>query len=104
MFLEADIRENAGQTISLEWDAHTGKTPPRLPRRRHPRPHAVPRYPTEGPNGSPRAQIETAARSRNLRRYAAKLGLDVTRFDRDRIGGPVLDRVRRDERGGSGAP
>src|SRR5215218_772360 len=60
--------------------------------------------PDGGPNGSARAQIETAARSRNLRRYAAKLGLDVTRFDRDRIGGPVLDRVRRDERGGSGAP
>ena len=36
-----------------------------------------------------------------LRRYAAKLGLDVARFDRDRTGRPVLERVRRDMRSGS---
>jgi hypothetical protein len=93
VFLEADIRENAGQTISLELDAHTGTTPPRLPRRRHPRPHAVPRYPTEDRTGPP-----TSAKPGRLVKRR------LTRFDRDRIGGPVLDRVRRDERGGSGAP
>ena len=32
----------------------------------------------------------------DLRRYAAGLGLDVTRFDRDRAGAGVLERVRRD--------
>ena len=36
-----------------------------------------------------------------LRRYAAKLGLDVVRFDRDRTGPAVLERVRRDVRSGS---
>ena len=36
-----------------------------------------------------------------LRRYAAKLGLDGARFDRDRTGRPVLERVRRDMRSGS---
>ena len=36
-----------------------------------------------------------------LRRYAAKLGLDVARFDQDRTGRPVLERVRRDMRSGS---
>ena len=36
-----------------------------------------------------------------LRRYAAKLDLDVARFDRDRGGSPVLERVRRDIRSGS---
>ena len=36
-----------------------------------------------------------------LRRYAAKLDLDVARFDRDRTGRPVLERVRRDMRSGS---
>jgi hypothetical protein len=36
-----------------------------------------------------------------LRWYAAKLGLDVARFDRDRTGRPVLERVRRDVRSGS---
>ena len=35
-----------------------------------------------------------------LRRYAAKLELDVARFDRDRAGSLVLERVRRDIRGG----
>jgi len=32
----------------------------------------------------------------DLRRYAAQLGLDVARFDRDRAGAGVLERVRRD--------
>ncbi len=32
----------------------------------------------------------------DLRRYAAQLGLDVARFDRDRAGASVLDRIRRD--------
>jgi protein-disulfide isomerase len=32
----------------------------------------------------------------DLRRYAADLGLDVARFDRDRAGAGVLARVRRD--------
>jgi protein-disulfide isomerase len=36
-----------------------------------------------------------------LRRYAAKLGLDVARFDRDRTGPAVLERVQRDVRSGS---
>ena len=36
-----------------------------------------------------------------LRRYAAKLGLDVVRFDRDRTGAAVLERVQRDVRSGS---
>lgn len=36
-----------------------------------------------------------------LRRYAAKLGLDVVRFDRDRTGPAVLERVQRDVRSGS---
>jgi protein-disulfide isomerase len=36
-----------------------------------------------------------------LRRYAAKLGLDGVRFDRDRTGPAVLERVRRDVRSGS---
>ena len=35
-----------------------------------------------------------------LRRYAAKLGLDVVRFDHDRAGPAVLERVRRDVRRG----
>jgi formate-nitrite transporter family protein len=32
----------------------------------------------------------------DLRRYAAELGLDAARFDRERSGGRVLERVRRD--------
>jgi protein-disulfide isomerase len=32
----------------------------------------------------------------DLRRYAEQLGLDVARFDRDRAGGGVLERIRRD--------
>ena len=35
-----------------------------------------------------------------LRRYAAKLGLDVAQFDRDRTGRAVLARVERDIRSG----
>jgi protein-disulfide isomerase len=36
----------------------------------------------------------------DLRGYAAELGLDATRFDRDRTGAAVLARVRRDVRSG----
>ena len=36
----------------------------------------------------------------DLRRYAADLGLDVARFDRDRTGAAVLERVRRDVESG----
>jgi predicted DsbA family dithiol-disulfide isomerase len=36
----------------------------------------------------------------DLRRYAAVLGLDVARFDRDRAGVPVLGRVWRDVESG----
>ena len=36
-----------------------------------------------------------------LRRYAGKLGLDLARFDRDRTGRAVLERVRRDVRSGA---
>jgi protein-disulfide isomerase len=36
-----------------------------------------------------------------LRRYAEKLGLDVVRFDGDRTGAAVLERVRRDVQSGS---
>jgi protein-disulfide isomerase len=32
----------------------------------------------------------------DLRRYAAELGLDLERFDRDRAGAAVVERVRRD--------
>ena len=35
-----------------------------------------------------------------LRRYAAKVGLDIARFDRDRIGPAVLARVQRDIQSG----
>jgi protein-disulfide isomerase len=34
----------------------------------------------------------------DLRRYAEELGLDVARFDRDRRGSAVLERIRRDVR------
>ena len=37
----------------------------------------------------------------DLRRYAIELGLDVARFDGDRSGGAVLERVRRDVRSGN---
>jgi protein-disulfide isomerase len=36
----------------------------------------------------------------DLRRYASELGLDVARFESDRSGEAVLDRVRRDVRSG----
>jgi protein-disulfide isomerase len=36
----------------------------------------------------------------DLRRYAARLGLDATVFDRDRIGTAVADRIRRDVNSG----
>ena len=36
----------------------------------------------------------------DLRRYAGELGLDLARFDLDRSGLAVLERVRRDVRGG----
>jgi protein-disulfide isomerase len=36
----------------------------------------------------------------DLRRYAAELELDIARFDRDRAGAGVLDRIRRDVRSG----
>jgi protein-disulfide isomerase len=36
----------------------------------------------------------------DLRQYAAELGLDVPRFDRDRRGAAVLERVRRDVESG----
>jgi protein-disulfide isomerase len=35
-----------------------------------------------------------------LRRYATELGLDLARFDSDRRGEPVLERIRRDVRSG----
>jgi len=36
----------------------------------------------------------------DLRHYGAELGLDVERFDNDRAGEPVLDRIERDFRSG----
>jgi Thioredoxin len=36
----------------------------------------------------------------DLLRYAADLGLDVAAFDRDRVGSPVLNRIRRDVESG----
>jgi protein-disulfide isomerase len=36
----------------------------------------------------------------DLRRYAGQLGLDVARFDRDRAGSGVRDRIRRDVESG----
>jgi protein-disulfide isomerase len=44
---------------------------------------------------------QNALTSDYLRPYAAKLGLDVVRFDRDRTGPAVLERVQRDVRSGS---
>jgi protein-disulfide isomerase len=43
---------------------------------------------------------QRALEDEDLRRYAAELGLDVVRFDRDRAGGAVLERVRRDVESG----
>ncbi|MGN6169324.1 MAG: DsbA family protein [Solirubrobacteraceae bacterium] len=36
----------------------------------------------------------------DLRRYAGELGLDIARFDEDRSGEQVLERIERDVRGG----
>jgi protein-disulfide isomerase len=43
---------------------------------------------------------QNALANDDLRRYAAELGLDVVRFDRDRTGPAVRERVRRDVRSG----
>ena len=43
---------------------------------------------------------QKALEDEDLRRYAADLGLDVARFDRDRAGAVVLERVRRDVESG----
>jgi protein-disulfide isomerase len=43
---------------------------------------------------------QSALEEDDLRRYAAKLDLDVKRFDIDRIGAGVLERVRRDVESG----
>jgi protein-disulfide isomerase len=43
---------------------------------------------------------QTALETEDLRRYASELGLDVGKFDRDRDGEAVLDRVERDFRSG----
>jgi hypothetical protein len=60
VFLEPDTCQNAGHTISLGRDAATGEVPPRFPRRRHPRPHAV-RYPREDRTGPPTSAMEGAS-------------------------------------------
>jgi protein-disulfide isomerase len=43
---------------------------------------------------------QKALEDEDLRRYASDVGLDVRRFDRDRDGQPVLDRIERDFRSG----
>jgi protein-disulfide isomerase len=43
---------------------------------------------------------QKALEDEDLRRYAAELGLDLARFDSDRSGEAVLERVRRDVRSG----
>ncbi len=43
---------------------------------------------------------QTALEDDDLRAYAGELGLDVARFDSDRIGAAVLGRVRRDTESG----
>jgi len=43
---------------------------------------------------------QTALEDDHLQRYAAELELDVARFDADRAGDPVLERVRRDVESG----
>lgn len=43
---------------------------------------------------------QNALEDDDLERYAAQLGLDAARFDRDRIGADVLDRIRRDVESG----
>jgi protein-disulfide isomerase len=44
---------------------------------------------------------QTALEDDDLRRYAAELGLDVARFDSDRAGAAVVERVRRDVQSGT---
>jgi protein-disulfide isomerase len=44
---------------------------------------------------------QDALEEEDLRGYAAELGLDVARFDLDRGGGAVLERVERDVRSGA---
>jgi protein-disulfide isomerase len=46
---------------------------------------------------------QQALEDEDLGRYAGELGLDLTRFDEDRAGDPVLDRIRRDVRSGLGS-
>lgn len=43
---------------------------------------------------------QRALRDDDLRGYASELGLDPTRFDEDRVGEPVLERIERDVRSG----
>jgi Na+:H+ antiporter, NhaA family len=43
---------------------------------------------------------QAALEDDDLRRYAAELELDVARFDEDRAGAAVLERIRRDVRSG----
>lgn len=43
---------------------------------------------------------QRALRDADLRGYASELGLDPTRFDEDRVGESVLERVERDVRSG----
>jgi protein-disulfide isomerase len=43
---------------------------------------------------------QNALEDDDLRRYAEQLGLDVGQFDRDRAGGEVIDRIRRDVESG----
>ena len=43
---------------------------------------------------------QRALEDADLRRYAAQLGLDVARFDRDRTGPGVAARIRRDVESG----
>jgi protein-disulfide isomerase len=43
---------------------------------------------------------QSALEDEDLRSYAAELALDLARFDRDRIGAVVLERVRRDVQSG----
>jgi protein-disulfide isomerase len=45
-------------------------------------------------------QRQKALEDDDLRRYAVELELDAARFDSDRTGATVLDRVRRDVQGG----
>jgi protein-disulfide isomerase len=46
-------------------------------------------------------QRQAALEDEDLRRYAGELGLDLHRFDADRVGDPVLLRIERDVGSGS---